>query len=284
MRGKTCLVTGATSGIGRAAAIALARRGATVVIVARNQEKGARAAADIQASSGSQTVEALTADLSSLAAVRQLAGEFRARWSRLDVLINNAGVYCTVRSETQDGLETTFAVNHLAVFLLTKLLLDVLKASAPTRVITVASVAHMGASMDWDDLQSTRRYGYGRRAYGQSKLANLLFTFELARRLEGAGVTANCLHPGVVHTGLWNGSPGLSGRVADLLTALARPFVRTPEQGAATIVYLAGAPELEGVSGKYVVDCVETPSSPQSTDAASAQRLWDISELLTGSA
>ncbi len=200
------------------------------------------------------------------------------------MLINNAGVYCTVRSETRDGLETTFAVNHLAVFLLTKLLLDLLKASAPARIITVASAAHVGVSMDWDDLQSTRSYGYGRRAYGQSKLANLLFTDELARRLEGAGVTANCLHPGVVHTGLWNGSPGLSGRVADLLTALARPFVRTPEQGAETIVYLAGARDLEGVSGKYFVDCVETPSSPQSIDAASARRLWDISELLTGSA
>lgn len=284
MRGKTCLITGGTSGIGKAAAGELARLGATVVIVARSQERGERAAADIGTSSGSGAVEALVADLSSLVAVRQLAGEFRARHGRLDVLINNAGVYRTARSETQDGLEMTFAVNHLAPFLLTLLLLDLLKASAPARVVNVASAAHMNAEVDWEDLQTTHSYGFGQRAYGQSKLANLLFTYELARRLEGTRVTANCLHPGVVRTGLWNGSPGFSGRIADLLTALARPFLRTPEQGAATIVYLASSLTVEGLNGKYFVDCVETRSSPQSTEIASAQRLWQISEMLTESA
>jgi NAD(P)-dependent dehydrogenase (short-subunit alcohol dehydrogenase family) len=274
---KVCIVTGATSGIGRVTALELARMGATVVLMARDAARGEAARAAIAEQSGSDAVELIVADFASLADVRRAAEEFLARHSRLHVLVNNAGLYMGKRELSADGYELTFAVNHLAPFLLTNLLLDALKAAAPARVITVSSGAHTGAEIDFDDLQSSRRFS-GFQTYGASKLANILFTYELARRLEGSGVTANCLHPGFVGT---NFGQGGGGPVALLLRA-ARPFILTPEQGAQTSIYLAASPEVEGITGKYFVDRRPRTSSAQSYSREAQARLWTISEELAG--
>jgi NAD(P)-dependent dehydrogenase (short-subunit alcohol dehydrogenase family) len=277
MQGKTVLVTGANQGIGKATALALAEKGARVVLVSRSREKGLAALADIQAASGSKEVELLVADLSSLAQVRRLAAEFKAKHDRLDVLVNNAGVLVTSPRVTVDGFEETFAINHLAPFLLTKELLDVLHAAAPARIVNVSSAAHRGARMQWDDLQFAH-HGYGQwKAYGQSKLANVLFTYELARRLDPKKVTANVLHPGVIATGFGQ----TYGGAMSVLIKIARPFFASPEAGARTSVYLASSPEVAGVTGKYFARCKETSSSTVSHDEASQKKLWAISEELT---
>ena len=285
MKGRTCLVTGASGGIGRETAVALAKLGATVVMVSRDSERGEVALSDVRRrSSGSNDVQLMLADLASLQAVRSLASEFRQRYQRLHVLVNNAGAYNAKRLLSEDGHELTFAVNHLAHFLLTNLLLDLLKASAPARIVNVSSRSHMGATIDFDDLHKESGYR-GMSAYGQSKLANVLFTRELARRLEGTGVTANSLHPGVVRTGFGRNNDGAIGALFRIFQARVFqiapiPFILTPEQGAETSIYLASSPDVESVTGKYFVKKKPVPSSESSSDPALAARLWQLSEEL----
>lgn len=277
MTGKICLVTGASSGIGTTTALGLARMNATVVLVCRSHQKGEATIARIGKETNNTTSDLLLADLASLEQIRDLVERFQKKYDRLDVLINNAGLIARNRQTTEDGFEMQFAVNHLAPFLLTNLLLDTLKGSAPSRVVTVSSTAHTGGTIRFDDLQSERRYtAWG--AYGQSKLANILFTKELARRLEETGVTANCLHPGVVRTGILR-------NLNPILRAAALPFgifFMGPEKGARTTLYLATAPELQNVSGKYFAKEAEAPVSLEANDPEIAKRLWDVSEELTG--
>lgn len=279
MKDKICLITGATSGIGLVTARELAARGATVAVVGRNESKTRAAVEDIRQQTGNNEVDYLLADLSSQAAIRGMAEAFRRRYGELHVLVNNAGVLLWRRQETVDGLEMTFAVNHLAPFLLTNLLLDTLRASAPARIITVASVAHNGATIAFDDVQHTRGRYQSLRVYGQSKLANIMFTYELARRLEGSGVTANALHPGIIATGIYRSSNQIFNRAA---MALMPVFARSPEQGAQTSIYLATSPEVASVSGQYFVKRTSQRSSSISYDEAAQKRLWDLSEQLTG--
>jgi NAD(P)-dependent dehydrogenase (short-subunit alcohol dehydrogenase family) len=276
MRGRVCLVTGATSGIGAAAAEELATLGATVLVAGRDAERAAATVERIRQRTGG-AAEYLLADLSSQQEVRRLAEAVCARHERLHVLVNNAGAVFTERRLSPDGLELTFALNHLAYFLLTGLLLDTLQASAPARIVNVASDAHQAATIDFDDLQAERGYS-GFRVYGRSKLANLLFTYELARRLEGTGVTVNALHPGLVASRFATNLGGLARR----LHPLARPFMLSPAQGARTIVYLASSPEVQGVTGRYFVSERDTTSSKASYDRAAAERLWQVSATLVG--
>jgi len=276
MQGKICLVTGSTSGIGRLAALELAKMGATIVLACRDKSKGEVARDEIKAQNNDAPVDILLADLSSQRAVVQLAQDFKDRYARLDVLLNNAGAIFLRRSTTIDGLERTFAVNYLAPFLLTNLLLDILKASAPARVVTVSSGVHQGAVINFDDLQGEKGYR-GMRAYGQSKLATILFTHELAKRLQGTNVTANCLHPGTVATNFGNDN----GPVLSFIIKLVMRTGISPEKGAETSVYLASSPDVEGVTGKYFSDCREVRSSNESYDDAIAQRLWEVSAELT---
>jgi NAD(P)-dependent dehydrogenase (short-subunit alcohol dehydrogenase family) len=277
MGGKTALITGGTSGIGKATAVALAAMGADVVVVGRNRERGEAAVGEIKSQSHSESVELMLADLSAQDEVRGLADTFLERYDRLDVLANNAGLVQSKRTETADGIETTLAINHLAPFLLTNLLLDRLKQSAPSRVITVSSEAQRWGDMDFDDLQSTQKYR-GFPVYGKTKLANIMFTYELAERLKGTFVTANCLHPGPVGTnfGKNNGGP------MTLFFRAAKPFMRTPEQGADTLIWLASSPAVEGVSGKYFSDRKEIEAKKIASDPAARRKLWEISEDLTG--
>lgn len=274
--GKTVLVTGATNGIGKAAAQAIAAQGGRVVIVGRNAAKAEAVAAELSQASGNPAVDFLLADLSSMAEVRRLAAEFTARYDRLHVLVNNAGAFFMRRQETVDGLEMTFALNHLSYFLLTNLLLDTLKASAPARVVNVASAAESSARVDWDDLPLANRYR-GFNAYALSKRFNLYFTYELARRLDGSGVTVNALHPGSVATGIWSNPFGPLRGLAKPLTRMA---MRSPEQGADTAVYLATSPEVAEATGKYFVDRQARYSSQASQDPQAARRAWQISEAL----
>ncbi|HEV2147271.1 MAG TPA: SDR family oxidoreductase [Longimicrobiaceae bacterium] len=274
MDGKVCVVTGANAGIGRATALALARMGARVGMVCRSRERGEAAREEVARESGG-AVDLFLADLSAQAEVRRVAGEIRERYDRLHVLVNNAAVYTKRRTLSPDGIELQLAVNHLAPFLLTTLLLDLLVRSAPARVVTVSSGAHRNGRIVWDDLQGERRYR-GLRAYANTKLANLLFTRELARRLEDTGVTANAMHPGVVGTSL------LFGGWAPL--RLLKPFLRTPEQGARTVVHLASSPGVEGVSGRYFQDEREVQPAPAALDDEAARRLWRSSAELTGTA
>jgi NAD(P)-dependent dehydrogenase (short-subunit alcohol dehydrogenase family) len=276
MIGKTVLVTGATNGIGLVTARELASMGAQVNIVSRNAEKCKAVAESITVATGNP-VEFITADLSTLAGITEAAVAFKQRHTRLHVLVNNTGGFFVKRLITTDGFEMTFALNHLNYFLLTNLLLDVLKASAPARIINVASGIHMGAKLDFANLQSQRHYA-GFRAYGQSKLANVLFTYELARRLDGTGVTANALHPGYVDTGFSLNNGFFFSLFAKLS---ARLFGRKPEEGALTSIYLASSSDVEGVSGKYFADCKPIQSSPESYDIATAEELWQVSLALT---
>jgi NAD(P)-dependent dehydrogenase (short-subunit alcohol dehydrogenase family) len=277
----TCLVTGPSRGIGKETAVALAAMGARVVLVCRDRTRGETARREIGDRAGSDAVELMLADLSSLRQVRQLAADFRSTHDRLHVLVNNAGTFEAERSLTEDGLETTFAVNHLAPFLLTSLLLPTVIASAPSRIVTVSSTGHgYGTTIHFDDLQCERRYG-AMRAYSQSKLANVLFTYELARRLEGTRVTATCLHPGGVATGLVR-YKGVAGAVVSAALTLGRPLMLNPAQGAATSVYLASSPDVEGVTGAYFAKRRPMRSSKVSYDTSIAQRLWEVSEALTG--
>ena len=278
--GKTCLVTGATNGIGRAAALALARLGARVVVHGRDPERCEATRAEVAAACGRpEDVSVLIADLAQQSDVRRAGAEFMATGQPLHVLLHNAGVVQTSRSLTPDGIETTFAVNHLAPFLLTNLLLSRIQASAPARIVVVSSDAHkLGGPLDFDDLGAARGYS-GMGVYGRSKLANLLFTRELARRLEGSGVTVNALHPGAVRTGLGqnNDAPLLK-----LVAALFRPFFRTPERGADTAVWLCSAPEVAGISGGYFANRREREPHRAARDDVAARRLWDESAKQVG--
>lgn len=277
MQGKLCLITGATSGIGKATALGLAHQGATLIIVARNQAKGETVRQEIQAATGNQAVDVLLADLSSQVAVRQLAARVAASYSQLDVLVNNAGVFMLKRQETVDGLEMTLAVNHLAPFLLTQLLLDLLKASAPARIVNVCSGAHTSGRIDWQNLQLQKGYSVW-RAYAQSKLAMLLCSYELARRLEGTGVTVNCVHPGFVFTNM--GMNNVGPRTQAVARWILARLGTSPEQGAKTSLYASTSPEVEPLTGRYFVKCQPTSSSPQSYDEAAQHRIWEESARL----
>ncbi|MHB1844187.1 MAG: SDR family oxidoreductase [Deltaproteobacteria bacterium] len=275
MSGKTVLVTGATSGIGRVMARELAKAGARVGIVARDPARGEAARDELRRESGNEKVELFLCDFASQKSIRALARDVDARFDRLHVLVNNAGAVHSRRQTSADGLELTFAVNHLGYFLLTNLLLPKLRASAPSRIVSTASAAHLGQRLDFEDLQASNGYG-SFRAYGRSKLANILFTRELARRLEGSQVTANCFHPGVVRSGFAKNSGALlafGAKVGGL-------FMISPEKGAETGVWLATAPELDGVTGKYFAKRREARSSGAAKDDAAAKRLWDESEKL----
>lgn len=276
MQGKVCLVTGSSTGIGKVTARELARMGATVVMLCRNRAKGEAAKAEIQAATGNEHVDLIIADLSIQSDVRRAAEEYKQKYSQLHVLINNAGGINSVRKVTPEGLETTFATNHLAPFLLTELLLDTLKASAPARIINVSSLAHAYGKIDFDDLQGQKRYS-GWRAYCQSKLAMNLFTYELANRLKGTNVTVNALHPGAIAS---NFDSGLDGFMRWLMKVSA-PFMASVEKGAQTTLYLATSPQVEGITGKYFANSREKPSSSRSHHEATRLRLWQVSTELT---
>jgi len=273
---KTVLVTGASSGMGPHVATELARMGAQVVMVARDREKGEAALVRAKARSGSQAISLMRCDFASQADIRKLASDFCARHARLDVLVNNAGSVNATRQLTVDGLEQTLAVNHLGYFLLTNLLLPLLERSAPSRVVNVASVAHRRGDIDLENLEYERG-GYAiMKAYARSKLANVLFTAELARRLAGKGVTVNCLHPGAVATNIWSRAPWF----ARPLLAVAKIFMLSPEDGARAIVHLATSPELEDQTGGYYEKGRRVNPSPSAQDEALAKRLWDASGKL----
>jgi retinol dehydrogenase-12 len=277
MHGKVCIVTGATSGIGFVTAQALAHQGATVLVVGRNPERSAATVSHIQQETGNSAVEAMVADLSAQAQVRQLASEVQRRFSQVDLLINNAGALFAQRQLSQEGIEMTFALNHLAYFLLTNLLLERLKASASARIINVSSEAHRGAQLDFAYLQGQHRYR-GWRAYTRSKLANILFTYELARRLEGTAAVTNALHPGFVATNFGRNNRGITAVLWRILQLAAI----SPEQGAETIVYVASSAEVQDATGRYFVKKEAVRSSEASYDRAAAERLWQVSAELTG--
>ena len=273
MSGKTCLVTGANSGIGKVTATELARLGAHVVMVCRDRARGEAALAEIKQGTGNDQVELMLCDLSSQADIRRFADEFKATHDRLDVLVNNAGVYLRKRETTVAGIEMTFAVNHLAYFLLTNLLLDLLKQSAPSRIVSVSSDAHKHGHINFDDLHGEKSYS-GVKAYCHSKLANILFTRELAKRLAGTRVTANCLLPGAVATGIFRALPKPIEAIIKLLTI-------SPKKGAQTSVYLASSPAVAEVTGKYFVRSAEARPSAEAQDDSVAARLWAESARLT---
>jgi len=270
------MVTGGNSGVGKETAMGLASLGGNVVIVCRNKNKGEAAWAEVKAKSRNENVDLMLADLSSLNSVRTLAGSFKAKYGKLDVLVNNAGEILSKRHVTVDGLERTFASNHLGHFLLTNLLLDTIKASTPARIVNITSEAHRGAKIHFDDLQGEKSYS-AFRAYGQAKLANVLFTYELAKKLEGTGVTANCLHPGVVRTGFGHDDSGLMS----LVIWIASPFFMSAEKAARAVTKLATSHELESLSGKYFSKVKEARSSEESYDEETARHLWRVSEELT---
>ena len=279
LAGKTVLVTGASSGIGLESAVVFAKRGADVVIVARDRTRAEAALALIKQRSGSEKVTLMLHDLGTLAAVRALAAEFRTKHKRLDVLVNNAGGVSDKRQVTSDGFEQTFAVNHLAPFLLTHLLLDLLKASAPSRIVVVASVGHRRGSIDFEDLHFEKG-GYSiMGAYTRSKLANVLFANELSRRLAGTGVVANSLHPGVVATNIWSKAPWWA---KPLLSVAQRLYMISPEKGGGTIVHAGASPETAAMSGVYFEKNAPVKASHFARDEALAKRLWEVSEKLTG--
>ncbi len=276
MTGRICLVTGATNGIGKATALALAQMGATVVIVGRNPAKCAAVISEIKHTTGNNAVEAITADLSIMAEVEQAADQFKAKHRTLHVLVNNAGAAFRKRQVTSEGFEMTFALNYLNPYLLTILLLDRLKAGAPARIVNVSSAAHKGAHLDFDDLQSEKR-NFVRNAYGRSKFATIVFSNELARRLAGTGVTSNALHPGLVHTGFANNMGPVLFHAIDFFMRFAG---LTPEQGAQTSVYLATSPEVQEVTGKYWEKCKAVQSDRAAYDEATWTRLWEVSDKM----
>jgi NAD(P)-dependent dehydrogenase (short-subunit alcohol dehydrogenase family) len=276
MEDKICLVTGANSGIGKYMALGLARAGARVVMVCRSAERGAQAQADVIAGSGSDKVELMLADLSSQADIGNLATAYGQRHQRLDILVNNAGVYLNQRYESVDGLEMTFALNHMGYFSLTNLLLPILSQSGPARIVNISSDAHRMARLDFDDLQNKRAYR-GFSVYAQSKLANILFTYELARRLKGRAVTVNAVHPGMVNTNFGANNGGLGGYLFRRIFGL---FGLTAVKGAITPLHVALSPAVAGVTGAYFVHQQQTKSSQASYDEDAAARLWTISEGL----
>jgi len=276
MKDKVVMITGANSGIGKAASLAIAKMGAKVVMVTRNKEKGEAAKSEIIRESQNDSVDLLLADLSSLESVRLLAAEFQKKYAKLHVLINNAGLFNQGRKVTADGYENTFATNYLAPFLLTNLQLPTLKASAPSRIINVSSVGHYNGHINFDDLNLEREYG-GWKAYGQSKLALVLFTHELSKKLRGTGVTVNSVHPGTVATNIWTRPFGPVG----FITALPKLFMASPGKGAETIVYLASSVDAKDLNGEYLEKLKVKKSSDESYDEEIAQRLWDVSAKLT---
>jgi len=276
MEGKVVLITGGNSGIGKAAAASLAKMGADLTLLCRNREKAEKARAEIASSSG-RSVDLIIADMLLQREVRRAASEFLSTRSRLDVLLNNAGSDFPSYEETEDGIERTMALNYFSQFLLTNLLISTLRKSAPSRVVNVSSSGHYGASLDFENINGKGKMGPGGLgAYGRSKIALILFTYELARRLQGSSVTANCLHPGAVRTNIWSHAGLFSP-----LTRLAALFMLSPDEGAKTSVYLASSPEVEGVTGKYFEKCKPKRSSEQSYDEVAAARLWELSERMT---
>ncbi|MQA26711.1 MAG: SDR family NAD(P)-dependent oxidoreductase [Micromonosporaceae bacterium] len=278
VRGKTVVVTGATSGIGLEASAQLAGLGAAVTMVGRDPARTSAAAAEVTRRAGSAPVTTLLCDFASQAAIRRLASEIHERHDRLDVLVNNAGAVNKTRRVTSDGIEATFAVNHLGYFLLTNLVTDLLTRSAPARVVTVASVGHRAGTMDFDDLGYERGYSI-MKAYQRSKLGNVLFAHELARRLADVGVTSNALHPGAVDTNIWSGAP-LWAR--PIIALALRPFFISAERGGERITELVADPALEGVTGAYFEDGKRVEPAPLVRDQDLARRLWDVSEQLVG--
>ncbi len=281
LQGKVFLLTGATEGIGKAAALELARRGAAMTLVGRNREKTERVLAELKAASGNSELDAIVQDLSALAGVRAVAAELKSRRSRLDVLVNNAGAVFMSRLTSADGFEMTFALNHLSYFLLTNLLLDLLKATPGARVVSTSSGAHSMGKMDLENVVHREKNYSAYGAYGDSKLANILFTRELARRLSGTSVTANCFHPGWVSTGFALNNAGL---FAKLVKVVAPPFARSPEKGAQTLVWLAASPEAAAFNGEYFHDKRTLWPSKLGRDAQLGERLWALSESLCGEA
>jgi NAD(P)-dependent dehydrogenase (short-subunit alcohol dehydrogenase family) len=273
MEGKTCLITGATAGIGYYTALEIARMGGSVIIVGRNESKCIETAHSLNETSGNDSVDFFVADLSSQAQIRALADEFYERYENLDVLVNNAGGFFMRRKLSVDGLEMTFALNHLAYFLLTHLLLDALKASANARIVNVSSGSHLHQHMDFNDLQLAGFYN-PMKTYGRSKFANILFTYELSRRLIGTNITANALTPGMVATDMWK----IGHRwLASLISSVMKPFTHSPLEGAQTSIYLATSPEMDGVTGKYFAEQKPINSDPGTYDLAAAQKLWQMS-------
>jgi retinol dehydrogenase-12/retinol dehydrogenase-13 len=283
MDGKTVVITGGNTGVGKETAVGLARKGAQVIITSRDPDRGAEAVADIVAQSGSHEVEQLPLDLASFASIHRFAEALGGRVERLSVLVNNAGLLLRRRQTTVDGFEMTFGVNHLGHFLLTALVHDLLARGAPSRVVVVASEAHRGArrGLDFDDLNLERSHYRGFKAYARSKLANILFTRELARRLDGTGVTVNAVHPGLVASRFMRDGDG--GRLGSLLMVVGRPFMLTPEQGARTSIHVASAPELESITGAYFADSLPAPTTRHAMDMVAARRLWDVSDELVRS-
>ncbi|WP_237179252.1 SDR family oxidoreductase [Paenibacillus sp. MMS18-CY102] len=277
MKDRSVLLTGANSGIGRATAEALAKKGASLILACRDTAKGEAVRKEIMASSGNGRIDVVKVDLASFASIREFAAEVNRTYDKLDVLINNAGIMMNEWTPTADGLDTIMGVNHFGTFLLTGLLADLLKASGRSRIVTVSSMAHKMYKLDVDDLHKKHKY-MPSRAYGQSKLANILFTYELARRLSGSSVTANCLHPGIVKTSFAKRLTGLEM----LSFAALKPFMIPVEKGAATSVFLASSPKVEGVSGQYFIRCKEARSSKLSHDLQLARKLWEESERVTG--
>ncbi|HEX4533165.1 MAG TPA: SDR family oxidoreductase [Rhizomicrobium sp.] len=276
MQGKTVVITGATSGIGEVAADRLALKGARIVFVARDRSRGEETLKHLNAiAPGDHAVH--YADLSRLSEMKRVAGEIAAAEPKIDVLVNNAGALFNTRAVTEDGLESTFALNHMSYFVVTNLLLDKLKATPGARIVSTASDAHKGNRLDFDDLQSAKSYT-GFSVYGRSKLMNILFTRELARRLAGSGVTANCLHPGFVATRFGHGSGGIVGSVVKV----AQNFALTPEQGAQTVIYLASSPDVDGKSGGYYVKSKLATPTKEAQNDADAKRLWDASAQIAG--
>jgi NAD(P)-dependent dehydrogenase (short-subunit alcohol dehydrogenase family) len=282
MSGKVVVITGGNVGIGKEAAVGLASQGARVVITSRNEERGRAARDEIVERSGNADVDVMPLDLASFRSIRSFANDFVTGHDRLDVLVNNAGLILRRRTETEDGFEATFGINHVGHFLLTDLLLDRLKASAPARIVVVASMAHKGArrGLDFDDLESERRYRW-MDAYNKSKLANIYFARELSRRLDGTGVTVNVLHPGFVRSDFGRG--GDLGLVYGFGIRLGAPFAISPERGARTTIYLASSPEVEGVTGAYFFKCKPAPISKAAQDDDAARRLWEMTERLVSS-
>ncbi len=272
MNGKICMVTGANAGIGKVTARELAKMGAHVVMVCRSAERGEAAKKEVTQTATGQ-VDLMIADLSSQASIRALAATYLEKYDRLDVLINNAGVLFMERSESVDGLEMTFALNHMGYFLLTDLLLDKIKASAPARIVNVSSMAHSRGAINFDDLQAEQKFG-GMDVYSSSKLANILFTTELARRLDGTDVTANSLHPGFVRSNFGDNN----GRLMKIVMPIAKLFAINTDKGAETSIYLASSPEVEGVTGLYFVKKKAVTPSEAAQETAVAERLWQVSE------
>lgn len=277
MNGKLCVVTGANSGIGKETTLGLAQAGAHVVMMCRSVERGAAAQQEIKQKSGNEQVDLLLVDFASQASIREVAAEFKQRYDRLDVLVNNAGALFFNYQESAEGIEKTFAVNHLGYFLLTNLLLDVIKASAPARIVNVASTMHYNGSLDFDNMQFTNNYS-ATKAYARSKLANVHFTYELARRLKGTGVTVNCLHPGFVASNFGKNN----GILAKMMMFLSRPFAISAKRGAETPLYLAMSPEVEGVTGKYFDNKKAIDSAASTYDEGVSKKLWDLSAELVG--